>query len=75
MKTETTETTTGTMRGAIHAVHQGYCWITGDDGVDRFAHRSVFLTPFDDVRRNDRVEFVPADAVRGPRAIDVRVLA
>lgn len=66
------------IRGAIKKLCDGYFWITGDDGVDRFAHRSSMQatspTRFEDLERHQRVEFLHVDAVKGPRAIEVRTL-
>lgn len=69
----TTKTRPGRMLGVVKSVlRQGYAYITGDDGVDRFMHRSMLLeTDWNDLRVDQRVEFAHADAVKGPRAVDV----
>ena len=62
-------------RGAIRALYMGFGYITGDDGIDRFFHRSAMQATslqFDELQQHQRVEFIHVDAPKGPRAIEVR---
>jgi cold shock CspA family protein len=70
-----TTQTTNRLRGAISALKVDYGYIIGDDGRDRFFHKSMLGNrKFDQLRVNDRVEFTHADAIKGPRAVDVEVI-
>ena len=70
----------GLLRGTIYSIpgggQMGYGWIAGDDGINRFFHRSVLNPPeaFDTLRVTQRVLFRHIDAARGPRAIDVELV-
>ncbi len=65
-------------RGVVRAVHLGFVWIHGDDGIDRFMHRTAMQRTsdkqFNDLEKDDRVEFLHVDAERGPRAVEVRTI-
>ena len=68
---------TNKLRGAIRALYPGYGYLTGDDGIHRFFHRSglqLTTLAFDQLVPHMRVEFVHIDAPKGPRAIEVRVI-
>jgi cold shock CspA family protein len=63
------------LQGAIKTVKHGFCFIVGDDGVDRFAHRSDFQdADLEDLSEDTRVEFTHSEAVKGPRAIKIAVV-
>lgn len=65
------------LRGGIKRLLtvEGFGFITGDDGIDRFFHESVVQNRlFQDLAVGDRVLFTHAEAVKGPRAVDVTVL-
>lgn len=68
------------LRGNIKSLmlDRGYGWIAGDDGIDRFFHRrGVEMTSavaFHEMQVDARVEFIGINAVKGPRAIEIRVL-
>lgn len=57
---------------------KGFMFVRGDDGVDRFVHRSGLqdsTKSFERFEVHDRVEFTPVDdAPKGPRAIELRAL-
>lgn len=58
---------------------KGFLFVRGEDGVERFVHRSGLeqtAPSFDRLQVRTRVEFTPLDdAPKGPRAIELRVLA
>jgi cold shock CspA family protein len=64
------------MRGTMGPKKRDYCFITGIDGMDRFAHMSMFESDeaFLSAGLHQKVEFTHVDAEKGPRAIDVVVL-
>ena len=66
------------MKGTVKHVSfiKGFAFITGDDHVQRFAHRSEFRdrAEFDLLREGRGVEFEHQDAPKGPRAVDMRLL-
>lgn len=73
---------TSTQRGIIKSLKEGWGFIRGDDGIDRFFHQA-WLTRPDDVAADDvfatlveqqRVTFVHEDAAKGPRAVDISVI-
>ena len=50
----------------------GYGFLTGSDGVDRFFHcDQLFGVKLADLRVGDWVTFVPSEGARGPRASNV----
>lgn len=52
---------------------KGFGFIKGDDGVDRFFHRSAAKSPgFEDLREHQRVTFDHVDAPKGARAENIR---
>jgi len=53
----------------------GFCFIHGEDGRDRFAHRSEFDgIELDETLIGLLVSFTPAIHAKGPRCLDVRLL-
>lgn len=69
-------TTDGRILGVVTAVHKGFVFVHGDDGIDRFLHRThvqrTSARGFDQLQQHDRVEFLHIDTPRGPRAIEAR---
>lgn len=69
------------LKGTIKSIKraEGFAWITHDEtGIDHFMHRSALelsTVAFHDLKEDMRVEFTPVDAPKGPRAIEVRVIA
>jgi len=66
------------MNGTIVRLHvdKGFGFIKGEDGTDRFFHRSGLertTRRFDELRQGDRVSFTDTEGPKGPRAIEVRV--
>src|SRR5574341_4708 len=56
---------------------KGFMFVRGEDGVERFVHRSGLqqtTKSFEKIQVRDRVEFTHIDAPKGPRAIELRVL-
>lgn len=57
---------------------KGFMFVRGDDGIERFVHRSGLeqtTRSFEQISEGDPVEFTPLDdAPKGPRAVEVRVL-
>jgi cold shock protein len=56
---------------------KGFGFIKGDDGLDRFFHKSGLersTLRFDELEQNMRVAFTHVDGDKGPRAIEVRVV-
>lgn len=53
---------------------KGFGFIRGEDGQDRFFHRSGVggSTRFEDLDENMRVSFEHEESGKGPRATDVR---
>lgn len=67
------------MNGTIVRLNdeKGFGFIKGEDGVDRFFHRTCLEATtlrFDQLRQNMRVVFTDIDGEKGPRAIEVRVV-
>lgn len=66
-----------TMKGKIVRIiaDKGFGFIRGEDGIERFFHRSgVQQTsrPMEDLRVGETVQFTPLDdAPKGPRAMEV----
>ena len=58
---------------------KGFMFVKGEDGVERFVHRSGIEQTgksFESINMRDRVEFTPVDdAPKGPRGIELRVLS
>lgn len=69
--------------GDDDALAGGYLFVTGEDGVDRFLHRTEMLangtdTPMTEITESLvglYVQFEPALSPKGPRAIRARLLA
>lgn len=63
------------MTGTVKTIQQekGWGFITGENGIDYFFHRSACTgsTPFSQFTRKMAVTFEPEDDTRGPRAMDV----
>lgn len=68
----------GTIRGNINR-DRGFGFIAGEDGVDRFFHRSAVAIAegarFEQLAENQAVEFDHEDGEKGPRAKNVRPAA
>lgn len=67
------------MNGTIVRLNaeKGFGFIKGEDGVDRFFHKSGLersTKRFDELAQNMRVVFTHVDGEKGPRAIEVRVV-
>lgn len=69
---------TNSIKGTIARMHATFGFITGEDGVERFfipsAMQRTCETPFDKLTAGMRVQFMPIEAPKGPRAIEIRVL-
>lgn len=65
------------MYGAVKCIRrdQGFAFIVGQDGVERFVHFShlVIAAEFEQLSPGIVVEFVPAVTERGPAARSVRL--
>lgn len=64
-----------TMTGRIikHKGAEGFGFIKGDDGVDRFFYRNAVVEgDFEHMKEGDRVTFEHENAPKGPRAANVR---
>ena len=61
------------MRGKIRQINtnRGYAFISGDDGIDYFFHRSAGRQAFDEGQVGDVVMFEHRHTSRGPRASQV----
>lgn len=57
--------------------NKGFGFVRGEDGVSRFAHASDFDPPesFDFTHEGRGVSFTPDRGQRGPKAIEIRLLA
>ncbi len=57
---------------------KGFMFVKGDDGIERFVHRSGLQTStlsFERFTEGQHVEFTPLDdAPKGPRAIELRAI-
>ncbi len=67
------------MNGTIVRLNQekGFGFIKGEDGTDRFFHKSGLertTRRFDELAQGMRVVFTHIDGEKGPRAIEVRVV-
>lgn len=67
------------MNGTIVRLNteKGFGFIKGEDGTDRFFHKSGLertTKRFDELHQNMRVVFTHVDGEKGPRAIEVRVV-
>lgn len=63
------------LKGAVKALHGDWGFITGDDGIDRFFHKSMLVNrAIDELAVHERVEFTHQNAAKGPRATDVVVV-
>lgn len=51
---------------------KGFGFVRGDDGVERFFHRSAVATGFDRLNEGTVVTFEDESSNKGPRATDVR---
>lgn len=63
------------IRGEIVTLREGFGWIRGDDGVDRFFHKSGlfgFGLKFDELHEGQAVLFTEIAGEKGPRAIEIR---
>lgn len=62
--------------GVVRKLREGYGFIAGNDGVDYFLHWTQMVKggkTFRELSLEDRVEFTPSRADKGPRALEVRV--
>ena len=66
---------TGTIKKVVS--DRGFGFITGEDGKDYFFHRNSLAEslPFNAIAGGERVEFTLQASDRGPRAINVRLVA
>ena len=64
------------MYGRVSSIHKSFCFITGDDGIDRFAHAAEFggRENFETIEQHQKVEFTSTDGVKGPRALAVKIV-
>lgn len=66
------------MKGVVIQVipEKGYAFIKGEDNLSRFTHaRNVKDWKFDFLKKGTLVEFDHQDNLKGPRAINVRVVS
>lgn len=63
--------------GKISRLFKDYGWLTGDDGVDRFFHRTAVVprVAFTGLAEKDRVTFIEGNPTKGPRAEQVDIVA
>lgn len=55
---------------------EGFAFIAGEDGIDRFVHHSACVgMTLSDTLVGLYVEFEPAMAARGPRAVNVTLVS
>jgi cold shock CspA family protein len=78
-RTMMTGKSTATLKGEIKSVRnrdKGFVFVTGEDGVDRFCHKSSCskMVNFDGLREGDKVLFDHRDGDKGPRAENLQVL-
>jgi cold shock CspA family protein len=75
MRAMTTKAT-ARLKGAIKCLNKpSYGWIIGDDGIERFFHKSMLVNcRYDELQEHDRVSFEHTDAIKGPRAGDIEVI-
>lgn len=66
------ERATGTVRRMNAS--RGYGFIESRDGLSRFFHRSMCLTPYELLHDGCVVYFTPDEHERGPRAKDIQKL-
>lgn len=61
------------MTGIVRALKIDFGFITGDNGVDYWFHRTMCPAGmFDALQENvSRVTFTPLSTAKGPRAVDV----
>jgi CspA family cold shock protein len=65
---------TGTIKKVVR--ERGFGFISDTDGRELFFHQSGIVdTQFDALKETDKVEFDVEDSPKGPRAINVRVVA
>lgn len=63
------------MEGTIKRLKEGFGFIRGTDGVERFFHRSVLENEsFPNLVEGQAVTFEPDRGEKGPRAVNVRVV-
>lgn len=64
------------MTGTITNRYEEYGFIRGDNGTRYFFHKYAVISPLDyeDVREGQKVEFIEAEAPKGPKAIGVHVI-
>lgn len=64
---------TGKIRNMVH--DRGFGFIRFEANGDYFFHRSQCITPFEDMRVNDNVEFeLDENNAKGPRAKNIRLV-
>ena len=65
---------TGTIKKVVR--ERGFGFISDTDGRELFFHQSVIVdAQFDALKETSKVEFDVEDSPKGPRAINVRVVA
>jgi len=63
---------TGTIARKVE--DRGFGFIKGDDGKDYFFHRSGCITSYDQLGRNQPVQFEVEKSDKGPRATEVEAV-
>jgi CspA family cold shock protein len=70
---EDTAMPTGTIARLL--IDKGFGFIRDEGGVEHFFHRSAVRgAVFELLREGQRVEFVPEESAKGPRAGDIRLI-
>jgi CspA family cold shock protein len=70
---EDTAMPTGTIARLL--IDKGFGFIRDESGVEHFFHRSAVRgAVFELLREGQRVEFVPEESAKGPRAGDIRLI-
>jgi len=70
---EDTVMPTGTIARLL--IDKGFGFIRDESGVEHFFHRSAVRgAVFELLREGQRVEFVPEESAKGPRAGDIRLI-
>ena len=55
--------------------HRGFGYIKGDDGVEYFIyHSDILMDGFRQLRKDQRVKFIPGETEKGPLAKEAEVI-